>query len=91
MANCVARKMGGAIKGNEPHSTFLYCFLGSREHNGTHVLRLGLHSLAWGRGEAEGADGADGAKKKKLHFRSPPEPRTPTSPRGCSRWANSPR
>ena len=23
-------QMGGAIKGNEPHSTFLYCFLGSR-------------------------------------------------------------
>ena len=22
--------MGGAIKGNESHSTFLYCFLGSR-------------------------------------------------------------
>ena len=29
--------MGGAIKGNESHSTFLYCFLGSRAYNGTHV------------------------------------------------------
>ena len=46
MANCVARKMGGAIKGNEPHSTFLYCFLGS-VHNGTlsdlgYILWLGI-------------------------------------------------